>query len=538
MALSIIQTGSSLQLMDEDGNLTVLTLPTGVTLDATVKPRWAVYNRNVILVNTPSQPLAIDSTGTVRILTPKPPRLAPILAGVAGGTLTGAFTVKETFVTLDSFGNILSESDYSPLSAKTAITNQFLGVSNADVSPDTITLRRFYRTTDNGAVFFQWVDLDGNVLTTIQDDLPDAGLSIFSAPILGTPPRLTAVAQFRGRLFGVGDTDIDNLRYTEAGIQYAWPVKNLIPIPGLGSDEFGIVGLKERRDALVIGRRNVLVQLVGTGAENGTNTDFDPVVVSNEVGVESQESMCVFRDVCYFLWKDGVYTLGPEGVTCISDGSSEGIGNVRSWFATDDFFNRNQYSIAFAHIDIYQAKYRLFLCSVGSTTIDRWVEYDIDDKVWFGPHKTDLFTPTSAFSRSTADDTRVPLIGGPASVFQQQATRTDGTNTPIALDVVSKEHDMGIPDDAKYYGELSVLVKPEVSGVLTIATRCGSRPRPGATDTRNPVTQYMNLTKPRVRMGRLGTGFHAQVRFLNANAGEDVNLLGYEVDPAFMLGRR
>lgn len=532
MALSIIQAGATLQLLDEAGGLTALTLPTGVTLQTNVPPRWAVYNRNVVLVNTPSQPLSIDSTGTVRLLTPRPPRLAPILAGVAGGTLRGAFKVKGTFVTLDSFGNILSESDYSPTSTRVAITAQYLGVSSADISPDSITLRRFYRTTDNSSVFFQWVDLDGNVITTIQDDLADAGLSIFAAPVLGTPPKLTTIAQFRGRLFGSGDNDIDNLRYTEAGVQYAWPADNLLSIPGLGTDEFGIVALAARRNALGVGRRNLLAQITGSGAETGTDIDFDVVTVSNELGVESQETMKVFRDTAYFLWKDGVYSWGPEGIRCVSNGTSDGKGNVRSWFVSDSYFNRDKFSIAFAHIDPNTATYRLFLASADSDTVDRWVEYDIEDGTWFGPHKTGLFSPLSAFTRTTASDLVVPVVGGAASVFEEQDTRTDGTVTPIAFDAVGKRHDLDEPDQDKFFGEVSVLGVPQTTGVLQVKTIAGER---NATRT---IIQNYDMRKPRQRLGRLGRGKHAQVELVNANVGEDVKVLGYEVDPVHLIGRR
>jgi hypothetical protein len=532
MALTIIQTGSSLQLMDEAGGLTTLTLPSGITLQTNVPPRWCVHNKNVVLVNTPSQPLAITSDGVVRILSPKPPRIAPILAGVNGGTLSGSFTVKETFVTLDTFGNILSESGYSPLSTKVAIASKFLGVSNADISPDAITLRRFYRTTDNGAVFFQWVDLDGNVITTIQDDLSDAGLSIFSAPVLGTPPRLTLIAEFRGRLFGVGDTDIDNVVYTEAGIQYAWPTKNIIPIVGAGSDEFGIVGLAARREALLVGRRNILSQITGTGKESGVDTDLDPIVLSQELGFESQETVKVFRDTAYFLWKDGIYSVGSDGITCLSDGSGDGKGNVRSWFTGDSYFNRDKFNIAFAHIDPYQNTYRLFLAGAGSDVVDHWVEYQMDDKTWFGPHKTDLFAPTSAFIRTTAADITVPVIGALASVFQEQALRTDGTVTPIAFDAIGPRHDMEVPDDEKYFGELSLLTKPLTSGVMQVKSRTGNQ---NATRT---IVQNYDLRLTRKRMGRLGKGKHSQIELVNANVGEDVQVLGYEVDPVHILGRR
>jgi len=536
MASAVIQTGSTLQLLDEAGGRTVLTLPTGVTLRTDVPPRWVTFNKYAVLVNTPSQPLTVDASGTVRLLTPRPPRVAPILAGVSGGTLTGQYVVKDTFVTLDASGNIISESDYSALSTAVAISGQFLGVSNIDTSPDSITLRRLYRTTNHGAVFFQWVDLDGNVLTTTQDDLADAGLSVFAAPVLGTPPRLTTIAEFRGRLFGPGDLDIDNLRYTETGVMYAWPTDNLLVIPGVGSDSFGISALAARREALGVGRRNNLTQITGTGIDSGSGTDFEVVIVSREVGIESQETTKVFRDVAYFLWKDGVYTWGPDGITCVSDGAG-GRGMVRSWFTTNDFFNRDKFTDAFAVIDPYRAVYKLFLCSAGSDVIDHWVEYDIDDKTWFGPHKTGLFTPTSAFTLTTSTDRRIPVIGAAESVFEEQATRTDGFNTPIDLSVIGKQHDGDEPDQNKLYGEMSVFTHPLDAGVLTVTSRTGKRDETGTVVGRI-VTQNYDMTKGRIRLGRPGNGEHCQISFRNANAGEDVQLYGYEVAPVFLIGRR
>lgn len=542
---TIIQTGTSLQLLDGAGALTTLTLPVGVTLRTDVKPRWEIYQNRLILVNTPSQPLQIDTLGIVRLLTPRPPRLTPVLTGVGSSTLTGNYLAKETFVTLDAHGNTLSESDYSPISARVAIAGKFLQAAIVDISPDAITLRRLYRTTDQGAVFFQWVDLDGNVLTSIQDNLSDAGLSVFSAPVLGTPPRLTTIAEFRGRLFGSGDLDIDNLRYTEAGLPYAWPLDNLFPIPGTGADAYGITALAARREALGIGRRNLLAQIVGTGVETGAGTDFATVIVSREVGIESQETVRIFRDTAFFLWKDGVYTWGASGIICISDGVGRGVGdgygNVRSWFNTDNYFNRDLFSQAFAEIQADRAVYRLFLASAGSAVIDAFVDYDIDAKTWWGPHATALFTPTSAFTRTTATNRSIPVIGSAFSVFEDQEIRTDGnpvsattasSETAIAFDVVTKRHALAVPDQDKYFGELSIHGDAQGSGLLTVTTRTGE-----LNQVRAQVQQY-DMRKPRQRLGRLGKGKHAQLEFTNNNIGESVQLLGYEIDPVTVLGRR
>jgi hypothetical protein len=405
-----------------------------------------------------------------------------------------------------------------------------------DISPDQISRRRLYRTTNNGAIMFQWVDLDGNVLTSIQDDLADAGLGITAAPILGTPPHLTMVAEFRGRLFGVGDLDIDHLRYTEAGLQYAWPEDNLIPIGAVGADTFGISGLIPRREALGVGRRNMLLQITGSGAEDGSgNIDLDTVILSRECGIESQETVKVFRDVAYFLWKDGVYSWGPEGLRCISDGIN-GLGQVRTWFVTDQFFNRDEYVNAFAHILPDRPVYRLFLCSSGSTTIDRFVDYDINDGTWWGPHQTSLFTPTSAFHRVTADDRTIPLTGGLASVYQEQDTRTDGTATAISMNIVSKQFDGNSPDTDKVYGELSLFGEGNGTGEVAVTSRVGDL----ASNNQQYVdkTQYFSLAKSRQRLGRPGRGKHCRITITDATAGRDPVLTGFEIDPVTLVGRR
>lgn len=524
MAFSVIQAGTSLQMVDDAGVLSAaLTLPTGVTLRSDAPPRFTVFGRYVILANSPSQPITIDAAGVVRLLTPNPPRTAPVLSGQSGGTLSGTYGgVRYTFVTLDAAGNLYSESDFSPGSNTVTLASQFLRAANLDISPDQISGRRLYRPTTNGAVLFQWVDLDGNVLTSVQDDLADAGLSLVAAPILGSPPDLTLIAEFRDRLWGVDRISVDDLRYTEVGFQYAWPADNVFPIPSVGSDMLGVKALMARREALGIGRQNQLLQIIGSDDDN-----FQVIKLSQNCGVMSQESVAVYRDTAYFLWEDGVYSWSDEGISCISD------GKVRSWFTSNDTFNRQRFQYAFGHVDPIRNKYRLFLNPAGSATDVQWVEYDLRDKTWWGPHKTAEFSPTSVFTLLDGQLVPQPTFGGDDSLaYREQETRTDGADSPIEFDVVTKRFSMNEPDINKYWGELSVVGKAQDAGTLNIELSVGEL------DAVNTSTLEWNMTRSRQRLPRAGTGKHLEMEFTNNELGQDVELYDVEVAPVSILGRR
>lgn len=536
MAFALIQAGATLQLVATDGTITTLTLPSGITLRQDVPPRWAVYGRYVVLVNTPSRPLTVDATGTVRVLTPLPPRLAPVVSGVSGGTLSGTYNgLRYTNVITDTVGNVIAESDYSPASGSVTIATQDLKAASIDISPDAISLRRMYRPTTNGAVLFQWVDLNGNVLTAVQDDLSDAGLSEIAAPILGSPPRLTRIAEFRDRLFGVGDVNIDSVFYTETGLMYAWSGDNEIPIPMVGSDTIGIVALLSRREALGVGRLNRLMQITGTGTEDTSGAvDLRVIKLSDECGFVSQEATAVYRDIGYFLWLDGVYQWDDNGLTCISDGIA-GRSRVRSWFATDDYFDRNLFSRSFAMVDPLRNKYRLFLYDPDGVL--NFVEFDLNERTWVGPHKTDAFTPTSAFVRQNTRQVKIPTIGGDdGGLYQESATAADvalsGAPYGIDYDVDTKFFQGTSPDVEQYFGELSMLGKAQVAGILSVTPRLGYL----NANAQSSMPYDMRLGRQRLR--RLGVGKLAQMNFRHMTVNEPVALYGFEIDDVHPVGRR
>jgi len=523
MAFTIIQAGTSLQFVNTAGSITTLTLPSGVTLDSTLLPRWAIFGRYVVLVNSVSRPVIIDGAGVVRVLSPKPPRTTITLSGAAGGSLTGTYTVKQTFRIKDADGNIITQSDYGLPSAAVAISGQYLKADGLDISEDDVTETLLYRTTTGGSTYFPWIVVDGNTQTSIQDDLSDASLQLLSAATLGTSPDLSLVAEWRGRLWGVSKIAIEFLRFSEASAMYAWPTANSILIPRLGEDTRGIISLIARREALGVGRRNSIHQITGT-----SSSDFRPVKLSENVGVESNESVKVYRDVAYWLWKDGVYQWDSNGIKSISD------NKVRSWFSTDTYFNRARFQNAFAIVDPIRNRYKLFLAAAGSSVENRWVEYDIENKTWWGPHKCDVngWTPTCSFVMPDANDTLLPTIGtSNGFMWKERTDAVDDLATGIAIDVDTKFMDGSSPDIDKHFGELSILGKAQSSGTIAVVPTIGYlNSSPGGT------INY-DMTKGRQRLRRLGNGKMVKLNLQHSAANEPIEIYGIEI-PFVELGRR
>ena len=279
MAFTLIQAGATLKLVDTAGTPSAaLTLPTNIVLSTSRTPRFAIFGKYVICVNSPNRPLTIDGNGTVRVLSPRPPGSVPVVSAQSGGALSGSYKVKQTFRVKDTEGNILAESDFGPVSAAQAVASQYLRAASLDLSPDSVSSSMLYRTTTGGAVFFPWVELNGNTQTSIQDDLSDAGLSLVAAAPLGSAPDLVTVASWRGRLWGGDRVDIDHLRASEVERMSAWPRSNDILIPPQGADSVGIRALAPRREALGIGRRNHIFQVTGTTFGTAkTSSDFRSV---------------------------------------------------------------------------------------------------------------------------------------------------------------------------------------------------------------------------------------------------------------------
>lgn len=515
MPFTVIQSGSTLQFMAEDGTLQNLTLPDGIQLSTTRAPRWVVINRTVILVNTPNAPLAITGDGKVAPLGVAAPADTPDVSVGDPGGLTGTYAgIRYTYIIKDSNGNLVSESAMSPASGSVTLTADNLAVTNIGISPSTATTgRRIYRPTAGGATLFRWLDIDDNTTTSVEDDTPDAALSLIAAPTLGAVPRLQLAKEWKGRIWGADDTDIDTLRFSEPDAWWAWPVTNGINVPIVGGGGRGIIALMPRREYLGIGKRDLIWAIVGD-----TPQDFRLVKLSELCGVESQESVASYRDTSWWLWKDGVYQWDSEGIQSISD------GKVKSWFTTNNYFNRALFSKSFASFDPTTLKYRLFLASAGSNVIDSWVEYDVDTRTWWGPHSSASLNPTSSLIIYNTADEIIPAIGASnAFLWQPRVEATDDVATGIQTRLETGFFHAGEPDFEKYWDHLVVLGKPQEAGTLSIT------PYVGYTDAAAATPLECDMTLGRQKLGRLGRGQLMKLVFEHTKYNEPIEIYGLEI---------
>lgn len=526
MAFTLVQAGTDLFPLNPDGGVgPALTLPTGMALASNRVPRFTRFRNYIILVNTPSRPLSIDSEGVVRPLTPIAPITPIALTAVSGGALLGNYLAEYTYAIKDAVGNVISESDYSPVMASSVATaTQQLKADFTLSAESQVNAIRLFRTSAGpGASYFHWIDAFGSV-GSITSAATDAQLDLIAKGVRGSAPDLTICVEHKDRLWGVSRDAVDILRYTEAGAMYAWGAANTLPIAHVGDDRYGITGIVSRRDSLVVGRQSRIVQVAGS-----TISDIRPIGVIENCGFLNQESIIVFRDTVYFLWRDGVYSLGSDGLTCLSDAAG-----VSSWFQTDVYFNRGMFGRSFADFDPVRMLYRLYLCSSGGTTPDRWVEYSLRTGKFYGPHKTDAFTVSCAMMVRGANDQLFPMVGSREGyISHDTSVRSDWDVVPIHMRVEMSGHDGGDPDSEKYFGQLSVQTEAEPAGTLTIT------PQVGADEdlvTGEPMEH--DLTVVRERLDRIGTGRECVLTFENSELGQKVTIHGYEIEPVYVTGRR
>lgn len=542
MGFLLAQGGTSLYKIDPStGVATTLTLPSGVTLSASRKPKFAVLDQFVAMVNSPTQNLAIDPEGTVRVLVPRAPTFAPVVASGGSGAVTGSIQARVSFVVLGADGSLLFESPLSPASVAVALSANSIAISSAPIALDAISARRVYRNINGGTVFYRMLDIDGNIGTTGASTVSDAALTLLpvDSGILVAPPgtlqisRMRNIVSWKSRLWGVGSDPsmVDSVVYSESRKVYAWP--NSLTAYPTGQDTQGIVAFAPRRDQLGVLKRDGLWQIAGAASgSSGISNPSLVQVVFGKAGCIAPDTVVSANDYSYWLGDDGVWEWGPGGVKNITDET------VKPWFesksADNLYFNPAQFANAFARFNVKTNSYELHLATVGSSNIDRWVSFNLTNRKWYGPHKTDAFTPSHAYLAKDTNNLPMSLVGGSDGVIYvgNQSTFRDGSNTAIAMDCTGPFHNGNAPDIEHFFGQLSMLTKIESGGTLVIV------PKVGRLDAAAQASMVHNLTTGREQLAILGDGAMCQLRFQQSDVNQGATIYGYEIDPVFENGRR
>lgn len=538
MSVALVQGGSSLYIVNlATGVATALSLPSGVTLSTTRKPKFATLNQWTVVVNSPTENISIDPEGTVRPLVPRPPTHGPTVVVGSSTGLTGAYLYKDSFIILNSDGELLTESPLSPPSVAVTGANQDLSLSDIATSLDTITARRIYRTLSGGSAYYHLTDLDGNTNQTFLDAVPDATLSLLPAEpsILTMPPgslpgiRFKNIVEWKSRLWAVADDPslVDTIYISETNKVYAWP--NQVTAFPTGQDSQGVVAFAPRRNQLGLLKRNGLWQVGGTSSSTGisvTNVSVSQIAFQ-KAGCVAPDSVIVVNDRAYWLGNDGIYEWSDDGVHDISSDT------VQPWFQTDTYFNRNRFPNCFAKYNAVASQLEFHLAAAGSSSEDRWITYNLKNKRWLGPHKTDLFTPTHGAHLTDANGLPMTLLGGSNGILYtgNSTTLRDGAGTAIDFDCYSPFYSADAPDIVHVWLEMSVFSKVESSGTLTITPYLG-----GLDATAGPAILH-SLTTGRQRLRRIGTGRLMRLRFRQNDVNQACSILGVEI-PFFEAGRR
>jgi len=529
MASYLAQGGTSLYHVSQAGVAVPFTLPAGITLFGSsqiCRPvLFQVIDKPlIIVVNGGTHDFYIDQTGTARQLQLAAPTGTPVLTAGASTGLTGIYQVAVTFKVKDTNGATIIESGMGPSSvASASLVNQSLRLDNIPTSGDgTVNARGIYRTLSGGTTLYPWFDIDDN--TSLFDDRAtvDSLLSIIqtTATRLGAPPDLKLVASWRERLWGVPRQQVDHVRWTDERVFYGWSADNELLAPPVGNDISGVTALIPRRDNLGICKKRQLYMVTGN-----SNDSFQRVGISETLGCMSQESVVVINNVAYMLGERGVNEWSDYyGVRSVSD------AQVQNWFNTDTYFNRSQFTKAQGRFNQDTNSYELLLCSAGSTNLDRWVAFQLDTRTWFGPHKTDAFTPTSAGTNSTrrgllldSNDLPITAFGGSDGfIYKRDQSVVTDNGIHVSLDINLPFLSAQEPDFDKYFDQPTIHTRADSDKKLVIV------PTVGNLNSAAGVPLYHDLTLDREKLGRLGQGRYCQ---LNLKTYTDYDLEIFKRNP-------
>jgi hypothetical protein len=544
MAFLLAQAGTTLYKVDvSTGTATALTLPTGVTLSSTRKPKFALLNQWVAMVNSPTTNLLIDPEGTVTPMVPKAPTRYPRVATGSGTGLTGAYMYAVSFIVKNSDGALLFESPIGPPSvAVTATNNDFALTIIPKSSESFVTGRRVYRTLTGGAssVMFHLFDIDDNTTLSINDNAPDATLTLLPslASTLVSPPgtmaglRFKNIVQWKSRFFAVADDPslVDTVYASETNKVYAWP-NTLVAYP-TGQTEKGVIAFAPRRNSLGFLKANGVWTLNASSSSTGiaiSNSTLNQIDGSDKQGCVAEDSVIVVGGNAYWLGRNAFYEWSDNGIVDVSS------AQVKPWFNSSAYFNRSRFQYAFSRYNEVTNSIELHLAATGASTEERWVSFNLNNRKWYGPHKTGALTPTHGFHLVDANGLPMTIVGGSDGVLYtgNSSNQRDGAATAIDMDCYGPWHHGGDPDKHHTWLQLSLLSKVESAGTAEVTPYLGVAPGNASAQTAMTAT----LTLGRELLNRIGFGAVCRLRIRKNTVNQSMTLYGYEL-PWFTNGRR
>ncbi len=530
MPFYLVHAGTKLYRVGVGGDPVEISLPSGVTLTSARPARFSVLNREVLVANACSANFVVSpldlSTRLLNIAGPG--SSVPTLGSGGAGVLTGEYRYRVSYRIM-SGSTVLTESPLSDIAGPITLASNDVDLSSIPTSGTSgVNARGIYRTTNGGAEFFLLTTIADNSTTTYTDNTSDYDLALLplahtlgNAPGVDATDRLRLVTSWKDRVWGSPALAPDRLHYTENRVIYAWGATQFVGVQPAGQDLVGVTALAARRDDLVVGKRRAVWIVRGIPPDT-----IQMIQIFEGPGPLSADACIVVHDVVYYLGEDGVYQISGTGIENISAPS------VHPWFTTDDFFNRALFNRAEMQWNPQFNTIKLLLAAAGSTTLDRWVTFDLRTRQWLGPHRTAALTHSAVGLMEDENGILRPVVGGTnGHLYSDNSATASDDGSAIDFDVTLKAHSMNTPGIEKYFGELDIISKIEAAGTLTLT------PTVGGLNASAGATISHDLTTGRQRLRRQGTGRYWKLRMQQATNNQGCEIYGLEL-PFHELGRR
>lgn len=300
-----------------------------------------------------------------------------VAANAAGGVLTGSYSYKFSCKSWDG-----TEGNVGPVSNTVTLTTDVINLTSIDVCAEdyvNIKSRVIYRNKNGTSTYWKVAEIENNVVTTYQDNIPDSSLTIL-APTAGDPLNDNSVPtngkfieSYNNRLFiGPSKTDDNALVISDISDNNtviepeSFPINNTEVINP--NDNDGITGMKTRLNSLVVAKPHSLYSLEGSKP----GEYFVSKILHNK-GTHWNNGLIMVDGVVIFLAEDSFYALGSDE-TILDIGYP--IKNLLG----------NQTPLSYTSVPLMSSEY-----------------YPTDNQVWF-------LIPSSQWNGGTADTTFVAVL--------------------------------------------------------------------------------------------------------------------------------